>query len=91
MVGRLTDSDLVLDTLSRVAITRLAPLGTSCPDHFIRTKVRPLLLDLPPPRPVDDLVERLRALHAAYRDDYAAYYGRHAPRPTRRPCGARTR
>jgi rhamnulose-1-phosphate aldolase/alcohol dehydrogenase len=78
MVGRLTDSDLMLDTLSREAITRLAPLGTSCPDHFIRTKVRPLLLDLPPTAPVDDLVERLGALHAAYRDDYAAYYGRHA-------------
>ncbi len=78
MVARLTDSDLVLDTLSREAITRLAPLGTSCPDHFIRTKVRPLLLDLPPTAPVDDLVERLRALHAAYRDDYAAYYRRHA-------------
>ena len=58
--------------------SRLAPLGTSCPDHFIRTKVRPLLLDLPPTAPVDDLVARLRELHAAYRDDYAAYYRRHA-------------
>ena len=78
VVGRLTDSDLVLDTLSREAIGRLAPLGTSCPDHFIRTKVRPLLLDLPPSAPVPDLVARLRELHAAYRDDYAAYYRRHA-------------
>jgi rhamnulose-1-phosphate aldolase/alcohol dehydrogenase len=78
VVGRLTDNDLVLDTLSREAITRLAPLGTSCPDHFIRTKVRPLLLDLPPTAPVADLVARLRELHAAYRDDYAAYYRRHA-------------
>ena len=78
VVGRLTDSDLVLDTLSREAIERLAPLGTSCPDHFIRTRVRPLLLDLPPTAPVADLVARLRELHAAYRDDYAAYYRRHA-------------
>jgi len=78
MVSRLTDSDLMLDTLSREAIARLAPLGTSCPDHFIRTKVRPLLLDLPPTARVADLVDRLRALHAAYRDDYAAYYRRHA-------------
>jgi len=78
VVGRLTDGDLVLDTLSREAISRLAPLGTSCPDHFIRTKVRPLLLDLPPSAPVPDLVARLRELHAAYRDDYAAYYRRHA-------------
>jgi rhamnulose-1-phosphate aldolase/alcohol dehydrogenase len=77
-VGRLTDSDLVLDFLAREAITRLSPLGTSCPDHFIRTKVRPLLLDLPPTAPVDVLVERLRELHADYRADYAAYYGRHA-------------
>jgi rhamnulose-1-phosphate aldolase/alcohol dehydrogenase len=78
VVGRLTDSDLVLDTLAREAIGRLAPLGTSCPDHFIRTKVRPLLLDLPPTAPVADLVARLRELHAAYRDDYGAYYRRHA-------------
>jgi rhamnulose-1-phosphate aldolase/alcohol dehydrogenase len=78
VVGRLTDSDLVLDALARDAIGRLAPLGTSCPDHFIRTKVRPLLLDLPPTAPLPDLVARLRELHAAYRDDYAAYYRRHA-------------
>jgi rhamnulose-1-phosphate aldolase/alcohol dehydrogenase len=78
VVGRLTDSDVVLDFLARDAVTRLAPLGTSCPDHFIRTKVRPLLLDLPPTAPVADLVARLRELHAAYRDDYAAYYRRHA-------------
>jgi rhamnulose-1-phosphate aldolase/alcohol dehydrogenase len=77
-VGRLTDGDLVLDFLAREAVTRLAPLGTSCPDHFIRTKVRPLLLDLPPTAPVDELVARLRDLHAAYREDYAAYYRSHA-------------
>jgi rhamnulose-1-phosphate aldolase/alcohol dehydrogenase len=78
MVGRLTDSDLVLDFLGREAVARLAPLGTSCPDHFIRTKVRPLLLDVPATAPVDELVSRLRELHAAYRDDYAGYYRRHA-------------
>jgi rhamnulose-1-phosphate aldolase/alcohol dehydrogenase len=78
VVGRLTDSDVVLDFLARDAVTRLAPLGTSCPDHFIRTKVRPLLLDLPPTAPVDELVARLRELHAAYRDDYAAYYRRYS-------------
>jgi rhamnulose-1-phosphate aldolase/alcohol dehydrogenase len=77
-VARLTDSDPVLDFLAREAVTRLAPLGTSCPDHFIRTKVRPLLLDLPPTAPTGELVARLRELHAAYRDDYAAYYRRHA-------------
>jgi rhamnulose-1-phosphate aldolase/alcohol dehydrogenase len=78
MVGRLSDSELVLDFLGREAVGRLAPLGTSCPDHFIRTKVRPLLLDLPATAPVDELVARLHELHAAYRNDYAAYYRRHA-------------
>jgi rhamnulose-1-phosphate aldolase/alcohol dehydrogenase len=78
VVGRLTDSELVLDFLGREAVSRLAPLGTSCPDHFIRTKVRPLLLDLPPTAPLGELVARLRELHAAYRDDYAGYYSRHA-------------
>ena len=78
VVGHLTDSEPVLDFLGREAVTRLAPLGTSCPDHFIRTKVRPLLLDLPPTVPRDELVTRLRELHAAYRDDYAAYYRQHA-------------
>ena len=53
--GRSTDSDLVLDFLAREARRRLAPLGTSCPDHFLRTKVRPLLLDLPPSERVDDV------------------------------------
>jgi rhamnulose-1-phosphate aldolase/alcohol dehydrogenase len=78
VVGQLTDSDLVLDFVGRQAVTRLAPLGTSCPDHFIRTKVRPLLLDLPPAAPVRELVNRLHELHATYRDDYAGYYRRHA-------------
>jgi rhamnulose-1-phosphate aldolase/alcohol dehydrogenase len=78
VVGRLDDRDVVLDSLAREGMVRVAPLGTSCPDHFIRTKVRPLLLDLPPTAPVDELVARLRELHAAYRDDYAAYYRRYA-------------
>jgi rhamnulose-1-phosphate aldolase/alcohol dehydrogenase len=78
VVGRLSDSELVLDFLGREAVGRLAPLGTSCPDHFIRTKVRPLLLDLPATAPVGELVARLHELHADYRDDYAAYYRRHA-------------
>ncbi|WP_157574730.1 bifunctional rhamnulose-1-phosphate aldolase/short-chain dehydrogenase, partial [Jiangella muralis] len=44
----------------------------------LRTKVRPLVLDLPTTTPVDEVVERLRVLHATYRDEYAAYYQRHA-------------
>ena len=56
----------------------LAALGTSCPDHFLRTKVRPMVLDLPPDAPLDAVIARLRELHAAYREDYRAYYERYA-------------
>jgi rhamnulose-1-phosphate aldolase/alcohol dehydrogenase len=77
-VGHFTDSPEVLDFLSRAEHPRLAALGTSCPDHFLRTKVRPLLLDLPPGAPLDEAAARLRELHADYREEYAAYYQRHA-------------
>ncbi len=69
---------MVLDFLARSEHPRLAALGTSCPDHFLRTKVRPMVLDLPPTAELPDVVSRLRELHAAYRDDYRAYYERHA-------------
>ncbi|WP_109030680.1 bifunctional aldolase/short-chain dehydrogenase [Streptomyces rubrogriseus] len=77
-VGHFTDADVVLDFLARTEHPRLAALGTSCPDHFLRTKVRPLVLDLPPTTPLDEAVARLGELHAAYREEYAAYYERHA-------------
>ncbi|HEY1489296.1 MAG TPA: bifunctional aldolase/short-chain dehydrogenase [Micromonosporaceae bacterium] len=77
-VGHFTDSDVVLDFLARAEHPRLAALGTSCPDHFLRTKVRPMVLDLPPDAPLEEAVVRLRELHAAYRGEYAAYYQRHA-------------
>ncbi|NML50879.1 bifunctional aldolase/short-chain dehydrogenase [Streptomyces sp. R302] len=77
-VGHFTDSGTVLDFVSRAGHPRLAALGTSCPDHFLRTKVRPLVLDLPPTAPLDETVARLRELHADYREEYAAYYHRHA-------------
>ena len=58
---------------------RLAALGTSCPDHFLRTKVRPLVLDLPPTRAARGRRSPGSSeLHAAYREDYRAYYERHA-------------
>ncbi|MER7474631.1 bifunctional rhamnulose-1-phosphate aldolase/short-chain dehydrogenase, partial [Micromonospora sp. NPDC000018] len=78
VVGHYVDSDTVLDFLAAAGHPRLAALGTSCPDHFLRTKVRPLVLDLPPSAPLADVVARLRELHTAYRDDYRAYYQRHA-------------
>jgi rhamnulose-1-phosphate aldolase/alcohol dehydrogenase len=77
-VGHFTDSDVVLDFIARAEHPRLAALGTSCPDHFLRTKVRPMVLDLPPTAPLADVIARLRELHAQYRDDYAAYYQKYA-------------
>ncbi|MGY5885505.1 bifunctional aldolase/short-chain dehydrogenase [Modestobacter lacusdianchii] len=77
-VGHFTDSDVVLDFLASEEHPRLAALGTSCPDHFLRTKVRPLVLDLPPTEPLEDLVSQLRTLHAEYRNAYVEYYNRHA-------------
>ncbi|MFJ7966276.1 bifunctional aldolase/short-chain dehydrogenase [Streptomyces sp. NPDC096324] len=77
-VGHFTDSEEVLDFLARAEHGRLAALGTSCPDHFLRTKVRPLVLDLPPAASLDEAVARLTELHAEYRVEYAAYYERHA-------------
>ncbi|MFY0510807.1 bifunctional aldolase/short-chain dehydrogenase [Streptomyces anulatus] len=77
-VGHFDDSDAVLDFLARTEHPRLAALGTSCPDHFLRTKVRPLVLDLPPDAELTETVDRLGELHAAYREEYAAYYARHA-------------
>jgi rhamnulose-1-phosphate aldolase/alcohol dehydrogenase len=77
-VGNYTDAPGVLDFLSRAEHVRLAALGTSCPDHFLRTKVRPLVLDLPPTAPLEEVRTRLRALHEAYREDYRAYYERYA-------------
>jgi rhamnulose-1-phosphate aldolase/alcohol dehydrogenase len=78
MVGHYTDTHAVLEFTAREGLERLAALGTSCPDHFLRTKVRPMVLDLPADAPLDDVVARLRELHAAYREDYRAYYARHA-------------
>ncbi|QPP09943.1 bifunctional aldolase/short-chain dehydrogenase [Streptomyces bathyalis] len=77
-VGHFDDSDAVLDFLARAEHPRLAALGTSCPDHFLRTKVRPLVLDLPATAPVEEAEARLRELHEQYREDYRAYYERHA-------------
>jgi rhamnulose-1-phosphate aldolase/alcohol dehydrogenase len=77
-VGHYTDSDAVLEFAARAAMPRLAALGTSCPDHFLRTKVRPLVLDVPPDAPLEQAIDRLRELHAGYRDDYRAYYEKYA-------------
>ncbi len=77
-VGHFTDRPEVLDFTARGKHPALAALGTSCPDHFLRTKVRPMVADLPPLAPLGEVIARLRELHAAYREDYRAYYERNA-------------
>jgi rhamnulose-1-phosphate aldolase/alcohol dehydrogenase len=78
MVGHFTDSEVVLEFLGGEKLFELARLGTSCPDHFLRTKVRPLVLDLPAGASAEACAARLGELHAAYREDYRAYYERYA-------------
>jgi rhamnulose-1-phosphate aldolase/alcohol dehydrogenase len=77
-VGHFTDDPRVLEFLSSSSHPRLAALGTSCPDHFLRTKVKPMVLDLPADTSVDEAKTRLAELHESYRADYQAYYDRHA-------------
>ena len=81
-IGRWFQDDVVLDFIGREATPRVVPLGTSCPDHFIRTKVRPLLLDLPASVSLEEKALRLRELHSMYRDDYQAYYDTYSDEET---------
>jgi rhamnulose-1-phosphate aldolase/alcohol dehydrogenase len=78
VVGHFDDSDVVLEFISGEKAEALSRRGTSCPDHFLRTKIRPLFLDVPYSAGREAIVARLRELHAAYREEYAAYYARHA-------------
>ncbi|PQM74790.1 bifunctional aldolase/short-chain dehydrogenase [Corynebacterium sp. J010B-136] len=77
-VGHFTDDERVLEFLQGSEHPRLAALGTSCPDHFLRTKVKPLVLDLPASTSVEECADRLKSLHEEYRKDYQSYYDRHA-------------
>lgn len=77
-VGHFTDDERVLEFLQGSEHPRLAALGTSCPDHFLRTKVKPLVLDLPASTSVEECADRLKTLHEEYRKDYQSYYDRHA-------------
>ena len=88
MVGHFTDGDVVLDFLASERLFTLAERGTSCPDHFLRTKVRPLVLDLPASASVEECVARVSDLHEAYRADYRAYYERYADETTPAMRGA---
>lgn len=77
-VGHFTDDPRVLEFLASSAHPALAALGTSCPDHFLRTKVKPMVLDLPADASIEECRSRLAERHAAYRADYQSYYDRHA-------------
>ena len=77
MVGHFDDGDAVLEFVNAQDMERLAALGTSCPDHFLRTKIRPLVVDFDPAKGnLDEVLAGLPAQIDAYREDYRAYYDR---------------
>jgi rhamnulose-1-phosphate aldolase/alcohol dehydrogenase len=76
-VGHFDDSDVVLDFVGGEKLAGLAALGTSCPDHFLRTKIWPLVLPFDPARDtIDQLAGRVKPAIEAYRERYAGYYDR---------------
>ena len=77
-VGHFFDTDTVLGFLESERHADVASRGSSCPDHFLRTKVRPMILDLPADASVPEMIERLGQLHADYRDAYRSYYDHYA-------------
>lgn len=73
--GHFDDSAAVLEFVNSRDLRPLAALGTSCPDHFLRTKIRPLVIEFDPAKPdVDAVIARLADDIAAYRVGYQAYY-----------------
>ncbi|MDI6026898.1 bifunctional rhamnulose-1-phosphate aldolase/short-chain dehydrogenase [Corticibacterium sp. UT-5YL-CI-8] len=76
-LGHFDDSAAVLEFVNSNDLRPLAALGTSCPDHFLRTKIRPLVIDFDPANPdVDAVIAKIGDDIAAYRVDYQAYYDR---------------
>jgi len=77
MVGHFTDSEVVLEYINSNDLERLAPLGTSCPDHFLRTKIQPLVLTLDRNEDLSDsklILDKLNPLFEQYRQEYKDYY-----------------
>ncbi len=77
MIGHFTDDERVLEYINSNDLERLAPMGTSCPDHFLRTKISPLVLNLAAIEDLDDtnkIKEKITPLFEAYRKMYADYY-----------------
>ncbi|TJW16664.1 MAG: bifunctional rhamnulose-1-phosphate aldolase/short-chain dehydrogenase [Mesorhizobium sp.] len=90
-LGHFDDSPAVLEFVNSRDLRPLAALGTSCPDHFLRTKIRPLVIEFDPKNPdVDAVITRLTDDVAAYRAGYQAYYDRckHADSPPMRDPNA---
>lgn len=86
MIGHFTDDERVLQFINSKDLDRLAPMGTSCPDHFLRTKISPLVLNLSASddtENVEDLKKKIEPLFEVYRKMYADYYDgcRHADSP----------
>ncbi len=88
MVGHFTDADVVLDFTESADLFKLAALGTSCPDHFLRTKISPMVLDTAPDAPFEEVLARVTELHEKYREVYAGYYARHASKDSPAMRGA---
>ena len=90
-VGHFDDQTAVLDFVGSKDLMNLAALGTSCPDHFLRTKIRPLVVDFDPVNPdIDKTLAGLAGAVEDYRKDYAAYYERrkHVDSPAMRDSNA---
>ncbi|MEN2284053.1 bifunctional aldolase/short-chain dehydrogenase [Algoriphagus sp. SE2] len=80
MVGTFSDTDVVLQFINSNDLGKLAPMGTSCPDHFLRTKISPLVLDIPADIDLSDpssLKADLEKEFLKYREMYADYYEKH--------------
>ena len=80
MIGHFTDDDVVLEYINSNDLERLAPMGTSCPDHFLRTKIAPLILELSPDENLEDtdaIIAKLESSFEAYKKGYEAYYNDH--------------
>ncbi|MDN3202959.1 bifunctional aldolase/short-chain dehydrogenase [Algoriphagus sediminis] len=80
MVGHFTDDKRVLEFANSHDLEKLAPLGTSCPDHFLRTKIRPLVLDIPADLDLSDkaaIKDQLEPAFEEYRKMYEDYYETH--------------
>ncbi|QCX01376.1 bifunctional aldolase/short-chain dehydrogenase [Aggregatimonas sangjinii] len=80
MIGHFTDSDVVLEYINSNDLERLAPMGTSCPDHFLRTKIQPLVLRLDAKEDLSDtgaVLAKLRPAFEEYRQGYQDYYDAH--------------